>query len=85
VTAPSDSANEGGREKAWQEIGLSPPAMLDDRLAPAVDTEFLRRFVRGELPEEVAAIAIRLILMFRCWSQAHQQVVTEIYKETKNP
>jgi hypothetical protein len=85
VTAPSDSTNEGSRERnrqsAWREIGLSPPAFLDDRLAPAVDKSFLRRLVRDELPEAAAAIACRLILLFPSWSQAHQEVVDEIFKK----
>lgn len=65
---------------AWQKLGLPPPSKLDDRLGPAVDKEFLRRFVRDELPEEAAEVACRLILLFPGWSQAHEEVAEEEFR-----
>lgn len=58
--------------------------MLDDRLGPVVDRAFLRRFVCDELPEEAAALAFRLIFLFPSWSQAHQEVVEEVYRQSGN-
>lgn len=62
---------------------MSQPPFLDDRLAPQVDRAFLRRLVRGELPEPASAAACRLILLFASWSQAHREILAEEERQPK--
>jgi hypothetical protein len=80
VTAASDSnrnraGDEQGKEVAAEQLGKS--VFIDDRLAPAIDREFLRKFVRDELREPAASAACRLIIAFRNWSEAYKEIVAE--------
>jgi len=80
VTAPSDTDPDHGDKQdrdPWAELGLPRTPFLDDRLAPDVDREFLRKLVRDELPEPAASAACRLIIAFRSWSEAHKQILAE--------
>jgi hypothetical protein len=80
VTVPSEFHEGGGEEpapNAWEMLGIPEPPFLADELAPQVDREFVRRFVQGKLPEQAAATASRLILLFGSWSLAHREILSE--------
>lgn len=80
VNSPSSNDRDGGDNQdrdPWAELGLPYAPFLDDRLAPDVDRDFLRKLVRDELPEKDASIACRLIIAFRSWSEAHKQILAD--------
>jgi hypothetical protein len=81
VTAPSDFDQQGSQNDErgpWEMLGISEPALLDDRLAPRVDREFLQRFVGGELPEPAADAARRLVVLFPSWREAHKELLAQV-------
>ena len=80
VTTPSPPNVNGGQQAEpgpWEMLGVSEPPFLADDFAPQVDRAFLRKFVRGELPEPSADLAGRLVLLFPSWSEAHKEVLAE--------
>lgn len=57
-----------------------PPTFQDESLAPAVDRPFLAALARGELSEEQARAAYRLVVSFKSWSDAHAEAVAEAFR-----
>lgn len=66
-------------ERKGKPLG-TPPAFLDESLAPAVDRPLLAALARGELSEEQARAAYRLVVSFKSWSDAHAEAVAEAFR-----
>jgi hypothetical protein len=59
----------------------APPYPFEDEsLAPEVDRPLLAALARGELSEEAAKAAYRLVATFKSWSDAHVEAVAEAFR-----
>jgi hypothetical protein len=81
---PNDGADDVASEEEgrslWEELGVTEPEYLDERLAPPVDRELLRRLVRHELSETAARAVSRMIVTFASWRDAHAEILLEEVK-----
>lgn len=66
-----------------QRLRQSPPARLDEELAPEVDHDLLRALVRKELPPEEARLVYRLIGAFKSWDEAHTAMIVAEFRSRK--
>lgn len=75
---PSDS-NDGVDEElmAWFQQFVMPKPWRDDRDAPRVDRDYLRKVVRNELSKESARGAHILIYEFGCLRKAYREIIVE--------
>jgi hypothetical protein len=79
-----DSSNDADRS-LWEELGIHEPVYLDERLAPPVDRELLRRLVRRELSELAARAVTRMIVTFVSWRDAHAEVLLAELRGSDRP
>lgn len=59
------------RRQALRAIGIELPEWEDERMAPALDEEELRRLVEGRAEENERHRIAGLILRFRSWAEAY--------------
>lgn len=72
-------------QSLWEELGIPEPEYLDERLAPPVDRDLLRSFVRHELSELGSRAVARMIVTFVSWRDAHGDVLLEELRNTERP
>ena len=85
----SEPANEEEREarrrQLWlKTLGVSPPEWEDEALAPPVDRELVRAFVRRTLTESQDRHVDDLISRYRSWSRACTDAAVEAYREDQS-
>gem|GEM_PF-4230721 len=69
----------------WEALNLPEPRRSDDRDAPEVDRDLLRRLVRKELPKELVRAVYRLIHAFDTWKKAFAEIVIEAFPGNQPP
>jgi hypothetical protein len=74
---PGDEAEQPEPPSLWKLFNLPEPRRLDDRDAPEVDRELLRKLVIKELPRDAAAAVYMLIDAFDSWRKAFAELVIE--------
>jgi hypothetical protein len=82
---PTDDFDERLPDSLWKALNLREPRRSDDRVAPEVDRNLLRRLVRKELPNELVRAVYRLIHAFDTWKKAFAEIVIEAFPGNQPP
>jgi hypothetical protein len=72
---------EARRATVWQELfGVEPPMWENDREAPPLDEDLLRRYARRELTGEEGRRIFALSLKYWSWARASVRICAEEFR-----
>ena len=75
-----DEPAERSMAQWLEQLQAAPPAFEDESLAPEVDRKVLVSLVRRQLSREHARLIYQLIYSFQSWSDAHDEVLIEEFR-----